>query len=335
MGCGSSKKKEDAYAEEKKPEAEKEEEEEEDEDDELDEPPPEIDYSKLKGARASISAEQQELTSPDDVPKYEKSDDAKLRVRKAIDASFVFNALNVKEKERVVESIKEVTLGSGETVIKQGDMVAGEDNGLYVVESGELTVMKGDEEVMKYDSPGSTFGELALLYNAPRAATVITNTDCTLWALERTAFNVLVKGSMQARRAETDALLQKVAFLEQVSSEDRTRLADAVKYVHYKSGDVVFSQGEEGNTMYIVASGKLSVEIDGKEVTTADGPLVYESAAFFGELALLSGTPRKATVKAVEECEIIAIDRAAFKRLLGKAEGFMREYAKEKYGLDV
>ena len=208
-------------------------------------------------------------------------------------------------------------------------MVAGEDNGLYVVESGELTVMKGDEEVMKYDSPGSTFGELALLYNAPRAATVITNTDCTLWALERTAFNVLVKGSMQARRAETDALLQKVAFLEQVSSEDRTRLADAVKYVHYKSGDVVFSQGEEGNTMYIVASGKLSVEIDGAEVTT------YESAAFFGELALLSGAPRKATVKAVEECEIIAIDRAAFKRLLGKAEGFMREYAKEKYGLDV
>ena len=89
------------------------------------------------------------MTSPDDVPKYEKSDDAKLRVRKAIDASFVFNALNVKEKERVVESIKEVTLGSGETVIKQGDMVAGEDNGLYVVESGELTVLKGDEEVMK------------------------------------------------------------------------------------------------------------------------------------------------------------------------------------------
>ena len=60
------------------------------------------------------------------------------------------------------------------------------------------------------------------------------------------------------------------------------------------------------------------MEIDGAEVTT------YESAAFFGELALLNGNPRKATVKAVEDCDIIAIDREAFKRLLGKAEGFCR-----------
>jgi len=75
--------------------------------------------------------------------------------------------------------------------------------------------------------------------------------------------------------------------------------------------------------------GKLGAEIDGKEVMT------YESAAFFGELALLNGNPRKATVKAADDCDIISIDRAAFKRLLGQAEGFMREHAKAKYGLDV
>ena len=57
------------------------------------------------------------MTSPDDVAKYEKSDEAKVRVRKALDASFVFDALNEKEKQRVVESLKEVKVGSGETVI--------------------------------------------------------------------------------------------------------------------------------------------------------------------------------------------------------------------------
>ena len=57
------------------------------------------------------------VTSPDDVAKYEKSDEAKVRVRKALDASFVFDALNEKEKARVVESLKEVKVGSGETVI--------------------------------------------------------------------------------------------------------------------------------------------------------------------------------------------------------------------------
>merc|ERR1712193_433260 len=111
----------------------------------------------------------------------------------------------------------------------------GEDNGLFVVESGTLTVSKNGEEILKYKEPGATFGELALLYNAPRAATVKTDTDCHLWALERDAFNVLVQGALQARRAETNALLQKVEFLQNVSEEDRTCLADAVKYLQYKT----------------------------------------------------------------------------------------------------
>jgi len=358
MGCGASKGKtyeaKDEAATEKKPEVVSEvpkaaeepvaaapaaaEEEEEDDDDELGEEDfVELDLSKLKGGRQSVAAEKKEEKSPDDIAKYEKSAEATERIRKAMDVSFVFDALNEKEKQRVVESLKEVTLGPGETVIKQGDKVMGEENGLFVVESGELTVYKKSspdeedpgEEKLKYDTPGATFGELALLYNAPRAATVVTNTDCTLWALERTAFNVLVQGSLQARRAETDTLLQKVEFLKSVASEDRTRLADAVKYLHYKEGDVVFSQGDPGESMYIVAAGKLSASIDGNSVAT------YESASFFGELALLSGDPRKATVTADEACDIIAIDRAAFKRLLGAAEGFMKEHAKAKYGLDI
>jgi cAMP-dependent protein kinase regulator len=357
MGCGASKPKADEYKATAEPEtkpevvsevpkatdpapAAAEEEEEEDDDNELGEDDfVEMDLSKLKGGRQSVAAENMsaETKKPEDIAKYQKTDDAMIRIRSAMDVSFVFDALNEKEKQRVVESLKEVKLDAGETVIKQGDMVAGEDNGLYVVESGELSVYKKNsptdddpgEEKLKYTSPGATFGELALLYNAPRAATVITNTECVLWALERTAFNVLVQGSLQARRAETNALLQKVEFLGSVNEEDRTRLADAVKYLHYKAEDAVFKLGDPGDSMYIVSSGKLCAEIDGKEVKT------YESAAFFGELALLSGNPRKATVKAKEDCDIIAIDRAAFKRLLGEAEGFMREYAKKEYGLDI
>jgi cAMP-dependent protein kinase regulator len=359
MGCGASKK-EDTYKApvippEAKPEVVSEvpkaaepaatasaaaDEEEEDDDNELGEEDfVELDLSKLKGGRQSVAAENMSSVelSPDDIAKFEKSEDAMGRIRKAMDVSFVFDALNDKEKQRVVESLKEVTLGPGETVIKQGDMVGSEDNGLYVVESGKLTVYKKNtpdaedpgEEKLKYDSPGATFGELALLYNAPRAATVITDTECTLWALERTAFNVLVQRSLQARRAKTDELLQTVEFLKTVTSDDRTRLADAVKYLHYAADDVVFSQGDAGESMYIVASGKLSAQIDGAEV------MAYETASFFGELALLNGNPRKATVTATEACDIISIDRAAFKRLLGAAEGFMREHAKITYGLDV
>ena len=87
--------------------------------------------------------------------------------------------------------------------------------------------------------------------------------------------------------------------------------------------------------MYIVASGKLSAKIDGEDVIVNNAKVVLLRGSFFGELALLNGNPRKATIVAEESSDLIAIDRAAFKRLLGKAEGFLRRYAKEQYGLDV
>jgi cAMP-dependent protein kinase regulator len=353
MGCGAGKPKAEEYKATAEPETKPEvvtevppskeptpaeEPEDEDEDDELGEEDfVEIDFSKLKGGRQSVAAEKTATVSADAITKYDKSEQALGRIRTAMDVSFVFDALKEQEKLRVAESLKEVKLGPDETVIKQGDKVASEDNGLYVVESGTLKVYKKatddeadpGEEKLVYDKPGATFGELALLYNAPRAATVITSSDCVLWALERQAFAVLVQGALQARRAETDALLQKVEFLKTVDNEDRTRLADAVKYLHYAAGATVFSQGDAGESMYIVASGNLSAKIDGKDVAS------YETASFFGELALLNGNPRKATVEADSASDIIAIDRAAFKRLLGKAEGFLRDYAKAKYGIDV
>jgi len=79
-------------------------------------------------------------------------------------------------------------------VIKQGE------NGdvLYLVDSGTLDCFKsqnGNDEMVKvrdYKS-GDAFGELALLYNAPRAATIIATSECLLWSLDRETFNFIVK----------------------------------------------------------------------------------------------------------------------------------------------
>ena len=76
---------------------------------------------------------------------------------------------------------------------------------MYVIESGELTctkVFKGNTEPtkLKVFQPGEAFGELALLYNAPRAATITADTDCVLWALDRNTFNHIVKDAAAKKR---------------------------------------------------------------------------------------------------------------------------------------
>jgi cAMP-dependent protein kinase regulator len=80
-------------------------------------------------------------------------------------------------------------------VIKQGD----DGDNFYLVESGELTcskLMNADDKedtYLKTYVPGESFGELALLYNAPRAATIIAKTNAELWSLERLTFTTIVK----------------------------------------------------------------------------------------------------------------------------------------------
>jgi cAMP-dependent protein kinase regulator len=108
--------------------------------------------------------------------------------------SFLFNSLEEKELATVIDAFEEKRSKAGETIINQGD----HGDVLYLVDTGDLdcykVFKKGEEKKhLKVYHPGEAFGELALLYNAPRAATIIAKTDCLLWALDRETFNNIVK----------------------------------------------------------------------------------------------------------------------------------------------
>ena len=91
----------------------------------------------------------------------------------------MFAALDDKDKEIVIGCMQECVFSAGSKIINQGE----DGSVLYFVDSGELSCYKkfGEEEkYLKDYFPGETFGELALLYNAPRAATIISKTDSIL-----------------------------------------------------------------------------------------------------------------------------------------------------------
>lgn len=99
-----------------------------------------------------------------------------------------------KELNLVIDAFDEKHYKEGETVIEQGE----QGDVLFLIEKGQLDCYKvfnksEGKKFLKVYNPGETFGELALLYNAPRAATIIAKTDCVLWALDRETFNNIVK----------------------------------------------------------------------------------------------------------------------------------------------
>ena len=128
-------------------------------------------------------------------------------------------------------------------MIKQG---ADGDN-LYVVDSGQLdcfkTFKKGeDAKFLKTYQPGESFGELALLYNAPRAATIKAKTDSVLFELDRECFNHIVKEAAMKKREKYDNFLQSVEIFSTMDPYERGQIADALKPVKFVKGDYVVKQ---------------------------------------------------------------------------------------------
>mmetsp|Transcript_14927 Transcript_14927/g.14513 ORF Transcript_14927/g.14513 Transcript_14927/m.14513 type:complete len:188 (+) Transcript_14927:575-1138(+) len=185
-------------------------------------------------------------------------------------------------------------------IIEEG---ADGDN-LYVVESGVLDcrkTFKGHSEPthLKDYHPGEAFGELALLYNCPRAATIIAKEDAVLWSLDRRTFGHIVKDAAAMKREKYEEFLVKVNILSNMDTYERSKLADAIKEHWFEPDEYVIREGEEGNTFYMLMNGEA---IATKTIEPGKPPhevYRYHSGQYFGERALLQNEPRAANIIAV------------------------------------
>lgn len=114
----------------------------------------------------------------------------------------MFSVLNENETETVIMAFEERIYEPGDWVIRQGE----EGDNLYVVDQGELECFKKftkdqqEDTFLKLYHPGESFGELSLLYNAPRAASVRAKSKSVLFALDRECFNHIVKDAASKKR---------------------------------------------------------------------------------------------------------------------------------------
>ena len=99
----------------------------------------------------------------------EKTDEQRKKLENKMGTNFLFSALDTKNKQILIDAMEEKRYTRGEEVIRQGD----QGDEMFVVDSGALdcyrrTADSPQEKFLKTYNPGEAFGELALLYNAPR-----------------------------------------------------------------------------------------------------------------------------------------------------------------------
>lgn len=135
----------------------------------------------------------------------------------------MFDALNPKDTKAIIDAIIPTKKADGDVVIKEGD----DGDNFYVVEAGALTCTKrlkpedAEDTFLKEYKPGESFGELALLYNAPRAATIVAKGDVELWSLDRMTFTHILKTAVQKKRELYDEFLDQVEILKTLSADER------------------------------------------------------------------------------------------------------------------
>ena len=256
-------------------------------------------------------------------PVFPKSAEAKEQLKTKLLQAFMFNALDANELNIVLDAVEEVKVQSGEKVIQEGD----QGDCMYVLNTGALACTKifpgtTEPKHLKDYVPGEAFGELALLYNAPRAATITATAESTLMKLDRGTFNNIVKDAAQRKREKYENFLQSVEILQQMDPYERSKLGDAVREESFSSGDYIIRQGATGDVFYMLTSGTAKAvkrtETEEREV------MQYQAGTYFGERALLMNDLRAASIIATSDVQVLSLERATFKRLLGPLDDILR-----------
>ncbi|EFY91720.1 protein kinase A regulatory subunit [Metarhizium acridum] len=283
--------------------------------------------------RTSVSAESLKPSADSydnwSPPFHEKTADQLERLKRAIEGNFLFSHLDEEQTAQILGALVEKPIpAKGIKVISQGD--AGDF--FYVVEKGSFdvhvnpsgTIQPGPDglgEKVGNIQAGGSFGELALMYNAPRAATVISvEPNCTLWALDRITFRRILMESTFARRRMYETFLEEVPLLSSLTPYERSKIADALETKKYAPGEIIIKEGDPGHSFFLLESG----EADAFKGEPSNKVLHYKKGDFFGELALLNDQPRAASIMASTEVKVATLGKNAFQRLLGPVEGILR-----------
>jgi len=282
--------------------------------------------------RTSVSAESLMPSAASDEwtpPTYPKTEEQMNRLRTAVARNFLFTSLEEDQFSQVLMALNEKPIpAQGTRVITQGDV----GDFFYVVERGTFDVYVNKAGKMESGpngmgtkvtsvGPGGSFGELALMYNAPRAATIISTVPhAILWSLDRVTFRRILMENTFKRRRMYEAFLEEVPILTELTMAERAKVADALQTHTFAPGETIIREGDPGDNFYIVESGTADVFKIGVEGVIK----TYGKGDYFGELALLNDQPRAASIIARTKIKVASLGKEGFVRLLGPAVDIMR-----------
>lgn len=279
--------------------------------------------------RLAVSAETG--SSQTDFPKFPKPQSIRKLIKAAFNTNDFLKHLDKTQINELVECMSPKKYTAGSTIIKEDDT----GNAFYVIEDGNVEVMKEGKLLTSVPlGSGTLFGELALLYNCTRTATVKAVSDVNLWVAERTIFRSVIKKNATGRIESNLKFLMGVPFLKQNGETQIRKLVDVTDEEFYETEYTIIQEGERGDNFFIIKTGTVTVYQAVENQTIPVEVRKLGPGDFFGEKALLKEDVRTATVKANSPgVQCLVINRENFIKLLGNLSGIENiDYGDEQRG---
>uniref|UniRef100_A0A8C5CZ92 cGMP-dependent protein kinase n=1 Tax=Gadus morhua TaxID=8049 RepID=A0A8C5CZ92_GADMO len=204
----------------------------------------------------------------------------------------------------IMECMHPTSVSQGCCVIQEGD----DGSTVYVLEEGMVEVTKEGKKLCTINA-GKVFGELAILYNSSRTATVTALTDIKLWAIDRQVFQTIMMRTGLIKHSQYMEFLRSVPSLQAQPVDVLSKLADVLEETHYSDGDYIIRQGATGDTFFVISEGQVKVS----QQNPVSEELVFlntlTKGEWFGEQALKGEDVRMASVTAVGDVTCLVIDR--------------------------
>jgi len=226
---------------------------------------------------------------------------------------------------------------AGTDIIRQGDT----PDKFYIITAGEVEIVRhyadGYDVIIDRMGEGSYFGEIGLLKKAKRIATVRAKTDVEVMAMGHETFERWLNSSAISRQEIDDVMQERLVLAGELQpvepapapEEEVTAVPTADEIIEAASpaiagqhtfapGETIIYQGETADRFYIIVDGTVEVYYhDPHAVDTVIARL--DSGNYFGEIGLLQGSKRTASVRAITPVKLLEFDRETFSRWMSQA----------------
>jgi len=229
----------------------------------------------------------------------------------------IFTGLDKEQRAAVIQQMHKVECRKGDTIIKEGDTT----QEFFLVEKGSFDIHVKNEWIAEV-TKGQSFGELSMLYDAPRTATVIAKEDSTIYAVSRHAFRSVLRNQQMNKVSMIKAVLKKVEIFSSLDERKVNDLEMAFERCDFEEGETIIKQGEEGDKFYLIISGRCGWTKKLTSGAVEKGDLLLHD--FFGERALITKEKRAATIIAKSKVKTLVLLKEDFNAIIGEEPIFVK-----------